>query len=107
MPTLRLVRPHKHIVLTIAGGSLVTKGDWKVLEADPTSALLESSGQWENWILGSPGNSNNMRLYDKSDHKVMLLKGYTEGNSSGDGEIMLPGFGGTFGDDPFQWFLGS
>jgi hypothetical protein len=90
-----------HVALSLTEGTLLAKGTWTKLEG---TSLQADSGLWENWILGDPGGSGNIRLYDNSDTKTVLLKNFVAGTTEGDGEFLLPGFGGAFGDEPFRWF---
>ena len=102
---LRLVRPTKHVVLELTEGLPLMKGTWRRLVPGSNSSLQANSGEWENWVLGSPGGGQNIRLYDGSATKSAVLKNYTTGAISGKAEIILPGFGGEFGDDDFDWFV--
>ncbi|MDR6756878.1 hypothetical protein J2Y48_002174 [Mycoplana sp. BE70] len=96
--TMKLVRSRMTVYLSLTEGT--PKGTWR--KTDGVS-LRADAGLWENWTLGTPGGSANIRLYDSSDTKAVLLKNVLSGIASGDGEILLRGFGGAFGDEPFQW----
>lgn len=101
---IKLVRPTMHVVLEMTEGLPLTKGAWKRLPGISNSRLADESGEWENWVLGSPGGGHNIRLYDKSGTKSCLLKQFVTGIGNGQAEVIFPGFGGEFGDDQFQWF---
>lgn len=102
---VKLVRPAKHVMLEMTEATLpLTKGTWKRLPAQSNSKLRYESGEWENWILGSPGGGRNMRLYDPSDTKSAVLKEFADGASDGDAEFLLDDFGGDFGGDLCRWY---
>lgn len=102
---LKLVRPRKHVVLEMTEPGLpLTKGSWRRLSADSNSKLQYESGEWENWILGSPGGGRNIRLYDPSDTKSAFIKEFVDGTTEGDTDFLIDTFGGDFGGDPCRWF---
>lgn len=101
---LKLVRPLKHVVLEMTEGALLSKGSWTRVSADSNSKLQYESGKWENWILGSPGGSRNIRLYDPSDTQSAILYEYVDGTSDGETKFVLEDFGGAFGGDPCRWY---
>ncbi len=102
---IKLVRPQKHVMLLMKEPLVpLTKGNWSRILGESNSKLRYESGEWENWILGSPGGDRNIRIYDPSGHKSLLLKEFVTGASDGDAEFLLDDFGGDFGGDPCRWF---
>jgi hypothetical protein len=100
---VKLMRPCKYITLELLEGRSLVKGTWWRLKRESNCALKCDEGEWENWALGSPGSVKHIRLYDRLDTKVALLKDYLSGRTGGTGTILDPNFGGAFGDDDFTW----
>jgi hypothetical protein len=95
--------PRRYITLEFLEGRPLVKGTWRRVPTESNSSLGEETGAWENWVLGTLGGARCIRLYDTSDIRVAVLEDFPSRSSCGRGSIVVPGFGGEFGDEDFDW----
>ena len=100
---MMFVRPPRFITLEFLEGRPLVKGIWWRVPDESNSSLGLETGDWENWVFGTPGGVRHIRLYDSADANVALLMDFPSSSSHGHGTIVTPGFGGAFGDEDFHW----